>query len=97
MMRFLLPVALAVALLTGSAVAGAEDDPLDDMGFATTPSGSVGGWRTCVPPSVVNDQAVDVVTNFLRAHPEDRHHSAVSLVLQALAEAFPCPSPTVAR
>lgn len=37
-------------------------------------------------------QAVDVITNYLRAHPEKRHVNAASLATVALEHAFPCSS-----
>ncbi len=40
---------------------------------------------------VVVKQIVDVVTNYLRADPENRHFSAAWLTATALKEAFPCP------
>ncbi len=42
---------------------------------------------------VVTKQLTDVVTNYLRAHPEVRHHSASSLAYAALEQAFPCSKP----
>lgn len=44
----------------------------------------------CMPADVTADQARDVVVNFLRDNPQSRHHSAVSLIELALADAFPC-------
>jgi hypothetical protein len=39
---------------------------------------------------VTYEQAADIVTAFLRDHPEVRHRSAVSLVMKAISEKFPC-------
>jgi hypothetical protein len=44
----------------------------------------------CIPNGVTARQLEDIVTPFLRDHPEDRHWSASGLVLSALAKAFPC-------
>jgi hypothetical protein len=44
----------------------------------------------CVPSGVTRDQITDVVTNYLRAHPEGRDHSAAEQVLIALGQVFPC-------
>jgi Rap1a immunity proteins len=44
----------------------------------------------CVPDEVRYGQLVDVVTQWLRDHPERRHDSAVRLVVQAINEKFPC-------
>lgn len=40
--------------------------------------------------NVDSKQLVDIVAKFLHSHPERRHHSAASLVVPALREAFPC-------
>ena len=45
----------------------------------------------CIPSSTVTTtQLTDLVQLWLRDHPETRHHSAGSLVIQALKEKFPC-------
>lgn len=44
----------------------------------------------CRPPGVLVGQSVDIVRKYLVVHPEVRHISAVALIWQALAEAFPC-------
>ena len=38
------------------------------------------------------DQAVDVIANYLRAHPEKRQANAASMATVALKHAFPCSS-----
>ena len=53
-------------------------------------SNAVDDRRMCAGMKVTNVQAVDVVKNFLTAHPELRHHNAAGLVAAALSEAFPC-------
>jgi hypothetical protein len=47
---------------------------------------------TCVPKGagVSGGQIMDVVTNYLRDHPEARHYAAFSEVELALKKAFPC-------
>jgi hypothetical protein len=37
-------------------------------------------------------QAVDVISSYLRAHPEKRHGNAASIAATALKHAFPCSS-----
>jgi hypothetical protein len=49
-----------------------------------------GGSKACVPVGVVFEQQRDVVTNWLREHPEARHYGAPGLVKKALSEGFPC-------
>lgn len=44
----------------------------------------------CLPKNATEEQLADVVTKYLRQHPEERHYTAQSDVLVALAEAFPC-------
>jgi hypothetical protein len=48
--------------------------------------------RICPDRGVNPGQMMDVVVNFLRAHPERRHQAAPGIVAAALVEAFPCPS-----
>lgn len=44
----------------------------------------------CLPDGVKLGQLVAVVNKYVRAHPEDRHYSASSLVRRAVDIAFPC-------
>jgi hypothetical protein len=46
--------------------------------------------RICISPDVALSQVRDVVMNFLEDKPELRHYVAASIVLEAIAEAFPC-------
>jgi hypothetical protein len=48
------------------------------------------GPEYCLPPHVQRRQVSDVVKLFLRDHPENRQNTAVSLVMLALKEKFPC-------
>jgi hypothetical protein len=52
---------------------------------------SVDGYTACFPPDFKVGQAKDAVTEFLKSHPEWRHHTAAQLVAEALAKEFPCP------
>jgi hypothetical protein len=45
---------------------------------------------SCVPGEATREQVTDVVTLYLRDHPEKRHLSASELVTAALKEKFPC-------
>ena len=45
----------------------------------------------CRPPGVIVQQTVDIVTKYLRDHPERRQDSAVALIWEAQNAAFPCP------
>jgi len=44
----------------------------------------------CSPDEVNASQLIRVVTKYLQEHPEELHHSASSLVANALLLAFPC-------
>jgi len=46
--------------------------------------------KACLPENLKYPQAVDVTLNYLRDHPEVRHHNAASLIVLAMAQAFPC-------
>lgn len=47
----------------------------------------------CLPSEVTNGQAMDVVLNGLREHPEVRHKPSAVLALGYLVHAFPCAPP----
>jgi hypothetical protein len=51
------------------------------------------GIDFCLTDKVIVNQLVDVVMNYLRAHPEKRHYAAASVVNSAMTEAFPCKTP----
>jgi hypothetical protein len=57
--------------------------------FEGGPPHYVDEW--CQPWGVTSQQAVDVVTMFLRDNPQIRHNRASTLVVQAMKKAFPCP------
>jgi hypothetical protein len=44
----------------------------------------------CPPDKIELGQAVDVVMNYVRSHPEKRQFSAASMATVALVRAFPC-------
>jgi hypothetical protein len=46
----------------------------------------------CPGDMVTQDQTVRIVLQYLRAHPEATAKSSPSLILAAMAEAFPCPA-----
>ena len=49
--------------------------------------------QLCYPPGATYFQIIQVVVRFLAIHPERLHRHALDLVLLALHEAFPCPTP----
>jgi len=44
----------------------------------------------CMSPEVQNQQVLDIVTSYLREHPEKRQWPGPTLVIFALGEKFPC-------
>jgi hypothetical protein len=46
--------------------------------------------KVCAPQNVTAGQARDVVKQYLEINPERRHYSADSLVVNALAQVWPC-------
>jgi hypothetical protein len=44
----------------------------------------------CIPQRATRGQIVDVVKLHMQQNPKDRHSPAVTLVVVALREAFPC-------
>lgn len=61
-------------------------------GVADVMSGrnAINGVQACIPRGTSRNQLKDVVVDWLRRHPEHRHHNAGGLVAAALAEAYPC-------
>ena len=63
------------------------------VGVADTWNGQAGaksGYMFCLPKNVKAGQLVDVVLEYLRTNPADRHYSAGSLVQASFDSAFPC-------
>jgi hypothetical protein len=50
----------------------------------------ISGDQVCIPATATLAQVRDVVIQYLREHPEERHYAAGSLVLRSLLVAFPC-------
>ena len=48
------------------------------------------GYTFCLPNGVKDNQLSDVVSMWLRDHPEKRHKAAGFLVVEAMKEKFPC-------
>lgn len=60
------------------------------MGFINGINYETNGVIFCSPKHTINNQFYNVVTNYLKAHPENLTDSAGSLVEKALSEAWPC-------
>ena len=70
-------------------VAGVVDSRLSQQDKGGTSAGF------CLPETVNLGQIVWLVTEYLRAHPEDLHFTADSTVHVTLRQAFPCASSVV--
>ena len=57
---------------------------------AKTGHGVLLGWQWCAPRDATAGQYAEVVQNWLRENPKERHFEARGLVAKALASAFPC-------
>ncbi|HDN9016730.1 TPA: hypothetical protein P2I01_003634 [Aeromonas salmonicida] len=64
----------------------------DCQGYITGVADAFDGYSFCIPNQVRRRQNVDIVTKYLRDHPEDRHQDAHILTAHALSLAFPCPT-----
>jgi hypothetical protein len=51
---------------------------------------TINGYEACVPGNVVAGQMYDIVVQYLRKNPADRHLLAVGSVADAIPKAFPC-------
>ena len=54
---------------------------------------AAGIHTVCLVNQITKGQEHDVVLNWLKAHPQNRHLQAANLVYAALSEAFPCAKP----
>ena len=48
-------------------------------------------FRVCRSAEITGSQTLDVLLQFLQAHPSELHYSAASLAIPALSAAWPCP------
>jgi hypothetical protein len=62
------------------------------MGVVTTLFSLAGDHinNICAPPTSTVNQALRVVVQFLKQHPEATHLSFIELAIEAMAEAWPC-------
>lgn len=61
------------------------------MGYIAGVSDLGSGDYHCAPESVTLGQVRDMVTQYLRTNPSNRHMSAALLVTYTLMEQWPCP------
>ena len=45
---------------------------------------------SCTPPGIIRAQARDIVAEYLKSHPAERHEDAAYLIRRAMKEAYPC-------
>jgi hypothetical protein len=45
---------------------------------------------SCLPDGVLASQVGDVITKYLREHPEQRHHHSADVLAAAISDAWPC-------
>ena len=69
-----------------------SDDPVQLSIFFGYVTGVVDAhWGAlCIPKDASSAQIKDMVKVYLEDHPEERHHTADSIVINAINEAFPC-------
>ena len=60
------------------------------LGYVQGVADVYAGTKICMPKNVTAGQARDVAKQYLEINPEKRHYSADSLVLNALAQVWPC-------
>jgi len=61
------------------------------VGYVAGESDALNSQGTiCTPKDVTVHETVDVILNYLRQHPEQRHMAAPALTGSALVQAFPC-------
>jgi len=59
-------------------------------GYVRGVEDSMNGVRFCIPPKASSAQQVAFITKYVKAHPEELHNAATTLIVQALQPAYPC-------
>jgi hypothetical protein len=59
-------------------------------GYVRGVEDSMNGVRFCITGKVSSAQQVALITKYVKAHPEELHNGATTLIVQALQPAFPC-------
>jgi hypothetical protein len=62
-------------------------------GYVRGVEDSMNGVRFCIPPKASSAQQVAFITKYVKAHPEELHNAATTLIVQALQPAYPCEAP----
>jgi hypothetical protein len=61
-----------------------------EIAYSTGTTGNKPRSPFCLPDTVEDGQIVKIILKYIRNHPEEAHKSTVSLMIEALREAFPC-------
>ena len=80
--------AIVEGLAWGATLAGYSAGIISSAAEANAYNGLALGY--CIPPEATNAQVADMVIKRLNEAPEDRHHSARSIVTEVLTDGFPC-------
>ena len=59
-------------------------------GYVRGVEDSMNGVRFCITSNVTSAQQVALIGKYIKAHPEELHNGATTLIVQALQPAFPC-------
>jgi hypothetical protein len=75
------------------AKAPSREDELGGAAFIAYIRGvedSMNGVRFCIAAGVSSSQQIAFITKYVKAHPDEWHNSATTLIVQALQPAYPC-------
>lgn len=78
---------------TNASKTASKEDELSASAFTGYVRGvedSMNGVRFCITAKASSAQQVALITKYIKAHPEELHNSATTLIVQALQPAFPC-------
>ena len=70
-----------------------RDDELGGAAFIAYIRGvedSMNGVRFCITAGASSAQQVAFIVKYIKAHPEELHNGATTLIVQALQPAYPC-------
>lgn len=59
-------------------------------GYVRGVEDSMNGVRFCITAKASSAEQVAYITKYLKAHPEELHNGATTLIVQALQPAYPC-------
>ena len=59
-------------------------------GYVRGVEDSMNGVRFCITPTATSAEQVAFITKYVKAHPEELHNGATTLIVQALQPAYPC-------